>query len=258
MQSLLDADIIAPSTSSFASPIVLVRKKSGGLRMCVDYRRLNARTAMDSYAVPKIEDLFLTLSGARYFTSIDLSKAYYQVPLTERAERVSAFTTPFGLYKWLRMPMGLKNSAPCFQRLMETVFADMYLAELIVFLDDVLHGRTLEELEERTVAALERLRRFGLKLDPRKFIFGAERVRHLGFIISSEGVRPREDSGADDVAGTHHREGGEKLPGIRRFLPSFRSLLRSHSQATQQPNVRVRPSKVKEEGRQKGHFESVL
>ena len=87
--------------------------------------------------------------------------------------------------------MGLKNSAPCFQRLMETVFADMNLAELIVFLDDVLvHGRTLEELEERTVAALERLRRFGLKLDPRKCIFGAERVRHLGFIISSEGVRP--------------------------------------------------------------------
>ena len=83
IQGLLDAKIITPSMSPFASPIFLVRKKSGGLRMCVDYRRLNERTWLDSYAVPKIEDLFLTLNGARYFSSVDLSKAYYQVPMTE-------------------------------------------------------------------------------------------------------------------------------------------------------------------------------
>ena len=191
IQGLLDAEIIAPSASSFASPIVLVRKKNGGLRMCVDYRRLNSRTRQDSYAVPKIEDLFLTLSGARYFVSLDLSKAYYQVPMAKQAQEVSAFTTPFGLFRWLRMPMGLMNSAPCFQRLMEMVFRDMNLVELIVFLDDVLiHGRTLEELEERTITALEKLRSFGLKLDPQKCIFGTTKIRHLGFIISADGVRP--------------------------------------------------------------------
>ena len=169
IKELMDANIIEPSNSPYASPIVLVRKKSGNLRMCVDYRRINSRTWLDSYAVPKVEDLLLTLSGAKFFTSVDLCKAYYQVPLAERAKRLSAFTTPFGLFQWLRMPMGLKNSAPCFQRLMKKVFCDMNLAELIVFLDDILiHGSTLEELEEHTVAALERLRLFKLKLDPGK------------------------------------------------------------------------------------------
>ncbi len=79
IQSLLDASIIKPSTSPCASPIVLVRKKNGSLRMCVDYRQVNARTIRDCYALPKIEELFMTLSGAKFFTTMDLSKAYYQV-----------------------------------------------------------------------------------------------------------------------------------------------------------------------------------
>ena len=191
IQDLLDAQIISPSTSSFASPIVLVRKKSGALRMCVDYRKLNARTMKDAYSIPKIEDLFLTLSGAKYFTSVDLSKAYYQVPMTDRAKQFSAFTTPLGLFQWERMSMGLTNAPATFQRLMETVFRDMNLMELIVFLDDILiHGKTLEELEERTINVLERLRKFNLKLDPAKCIFGATEVKHLGYIVSDEGIRP--------------------------------------------------------------------
>ena len=191
LRGLLDAKIIIPGTSDFSSPIVVVRKKSGGIRMCVDYRRVNSRILKDTYAIPKIEDLFLTLNGAQYFSTMDLSKAYYQLPLTERAQRISNFTTPLGTFSWLRMPMGLKNSGSCFQRLMEKVFADMNLAELIVFLDDILvHGKTLEELEERTIAALDRLRRFKLKLDPKKCMFGASEVKHLGFRISREGIKP--------------------------------------------------------------------
>ena len=194
IQELLDAKIIKPSSSPYASPIVLVRKKSGALRMCIDYRKINAHTIKDSYAIPKIEDMFLTLSGAKFFTSMDLSRAYYQVPLTERAKLISAFTTPFGLYQFERMPMGLKNAPPTFQRLMEKVFADMNLTELIVFLDDILmHGRTLEELEERTIQALHRLRRFNLKLDPDKCVFGTSEVRHLGHVITDKGIKPDPD-----------------------------------------------------------------
>lgn len=191
LRGLLDAKIIAPVVSDFSSPIVVVRKKTGGIRMCVDYRRINSRILKDTYAIPKIEDLFLTLNGAQYFSTMDLSKAYYQIPLTERAQRISSFTTPLGTYSWLRMPMGLKNSGSCFQRLMEKVFSDMNLAELIVFLDDILvHGKTLEELEDRTIAALDRLRRFKLKLDPKKCMFGATEIKHLGFRISREGIKP--------------------------------------------------------------------
>jgi len=191
IQQLLDANIIKPSTSPFASPIVLVRKKNGALRMCIDYRRINARTVRDSYALPKIEDLFRTLSGSKFFTSVDLSKAYYQVPLSERAKKISAFATPFGLYEFERLSFGLVNAPMTFQRLMEQCFRDMNLVELIIFLDDVLiHAETLEELEERTIKVLERLRRFKLKLDPDKCVFCATEVKHLGFLISGEGIRP--------------------------------------------------------------------
>lgn len=191
IQELLDAKIISPSSSPYASPIVLVRKKNGKLRMCVDYRKINARTVKDSYAIPKIEDLLQTLSGAKFFTTMDLSKAYYQVPMTERAKEISAFGTPFGLFQFERMSMGMKNSPHTFQRLIEKVFVDMNLTELIVFLDDILvHAQTLEELEERTLHALQRLREYNLKLDPEKCVFGASRVKHLGYIISDKGIEP--------------------------------------------------------------------
>ena len=191
IQSLLDANIIKPSTSPYASPIVLVRKKNGSLRMCVDYRKVNARTIRDSYALPKIEELFMTLSGAKFFTTMDLSKAYYQVPLTERAKKISAFTTPFGLFEFQRLSFGLVNAPMTFQRLMERCFQDMNLAELIIFLDDVLvHAKSLEELEERTINVLARLRKYGLKLDPDKCMFCVKEVCHLGFLLTADGIRP--------------------------------------------------------------------
>lgn len=191
LKELLDAEIIKPSSSPYASPIVLVRKKSGQLRLCIDYRSVNARTIRDSYTVPKIEDLIKTLAGAQHFSQMDLSKAYYQVPLTDRAKKISAFTTPLGLYEFERLSFGMVNAPSTFQRLMERCLGDMNLAELIVFLDDVLvHGKTLQELGERTLKVLEKLRKYNLKLDPEKCVFGVREIRHLGFFISGEGVRP--------------------------------------------------------------------
>ena len=194
IQSLLEAKIIRPSNSPFASPIVLVRKKNGKLRMCVDYRKLNARTIRDSYNIPKIEDLLLTLNGAKYFSSLDLCKAYYQVPMTTKARKLSAFVTPFGLFEWDRLSFGLTNAPACFQRLMESVFCDMNLQQLIVFIDDVLiHAKTLPELEERTLAVLGRLIECNLKLDPSKCTFGATSVKHLGYVITEGNIKPDPD-----------------------------------------------------------------
>ena len=191
IQNLLDANIIEPSCSDYSSPIVIVRKKSGKIRMVIDYRKINNQILKDNYSIPKIEDLFTTLSGSKFYTSMDLSNAYYQIPLAKEAQRVSAFTTPVGNYQWLRMPMGLKNSGSQFQRIIEHVFADMNLLELIVFLDDILvHGKTLEDLETRTLNALSPLRKYKLKLDPAKCIFGASEVKHLGFIITGDCIKP--------------------------------------------------------------------
>ncbi|KAK7106579.1 hypothetical protein V1264_017813 [Littorina saxatilis] len=194
IQGLLDAQIIRPSNSPFASPIVLCRKKNGDLRLVCDYRAINSRTVRDSYAVPKIEDLFLTLSGAKWYTSMDLCKAYFQIPMTERAMKISAFVTPFGVFEWARLSQGLCNAPAQFQRILEGTFRDMNLVELIIFLDDLLvHGKTLEELEERTVKVLERLRKFKLKLDPAKCVFGATEIKHLGFVISENNIKPDPD-----------------------------------------------------------------
>ena len=191
LQELLDANIIKPSSSPYASPIVILRKRNGTLRLCIDYRKINARTIKDSYPLPKIEDLFMTLGSSKYFTAMDLSKAYYQVPLTERAKKISAFTTPMGLYEFERLSFGLVNAPATFQRLMENCFRDMNLVDLIIFLDDLLiHAETLEELEEKTIKVLERLRQHKLKLDPDKCAFGVKEVKHLGFMISGEGVKP--------------------------------------------------------------------
>ncbi|XP_025104583.1 uncharacterized protein K02A2.6-like [Pomacea canaliculata] len=116
---------------------------------------------------------------------------YYQVPLSERAKKISAFTTPFGLYEFQRLPFGLVNAPMTFQRLMDCCLSDMNLAELIIFLDDILvHGSNLQQLEDRTIRALERLRIFKLKLDPDKCIFATTEVRHLGYLVSAEGIRP--------------------------------------------------------------------
>ena len=194
INQLLEAGIIRPSHSPYASPIVLVRKKNGKLRMCVDYRKLNARTVRDSYNLPKIEDLLLTLSGSQYFTSLDLCKAYYQIPMTPKASKYSAFVTPFGLFEWDRLSFGLTNAPAVFQRLMENIFSDLNLRHLIIFIDDLLiHGKTLAELEERTCTVLQRLVDSGLKLDLSKCTFGTTSVKHLGYVVSDGNIYPDPD-----------------------------------------------------------------
>lgn len=257
IKGLLDAKIIRPSNSPFASPIVLVRKKNGALRMCIDYRRLNARTVKDSYSIPKIEDLLLTLNGAKFFTTLDLCKAYYQVPMTDRASKYSAFITPFGLYEWDRLSQGLANAPACFQRLMETVFSDMNLTQLIIFLDDILiHAKTLEELEERTIQVLQRLCKYNLRLDPEKCIFGATQVKHLGYVISEGTIRPDPDKIATvkDWPRPKTVKDVKSFIGFagfyRRFIPNFSSLARPLNDLT----VGYAPGSRSKSGKKQGQI----
>lgn len=233
LQGLLDANIITPSNSSFSSPIVLCRKKNFDLRLVCDYRLLNSRTIKDAYAVPKIEDLIMTLSGSKYFCSLDLCKAFYHVPMSEQAKKLSAFITPFGLFEWNRLSQGLVNAPSCFQRIMENVFRDMNLVELIIFLDDLLiHAGTWDELEERTVRVLERLRRFNLKIDPAKCVFGATEIKHLGFVFSEGSVRPDPDkvSAIKTWPKPKTVKDVKSLIGFanvyRRFIPNFSSMVK--------------------------------
>ena len=134
---MFDAGVVSPGQSPWASPVVLVRKKDGSIRFCIDYRRLNATTKFDAYPLPRVDETFETLAGAQWFTTLDLLSGYWQVGLTEAARQKSAFVTRRGLFLWNVMPFGLCNAPSTFERLMETVLAGLQWRTCLIYIDDV-------------------------------------------------------------------------------------------------------------------------
>lgn len=189
LRELLDSGIIRESESPFASPIVVVRKKNGAIRLCVDYRKLNTRTIKDAYALPNIEETFTALNGAKWFSVMDLKSGYYQVEVAEEDKPKTAFVCPLGFYEFNRMPQGVTNAPSTFQRLMEKCVGDLHLNEVLVFLDDlIVFSETLEEHEVRLMKVLTRLRDYGLKLSPEKCHFFRTSVKYLGHVVDAQGV----------------------------------------------------------------------
>ena len=137
LQVLLERGVIKPSQSDYASPIVLVRKKSGALRQCMDYHHLNAKTRKDAYSLLRIDKSLDALGRARYFSAIALASAYNQVEVHPDDRHKTAFTTLMGLCEYNRMPFGLCNVPGTFQRLMQTIFREELLQILLVYLDDI-------------------------------------------------------------------------------------------------------------------------
>ncbi|KAI5107461.1 hypothetical protein C0J45_3099, partial [Silurus meridionalis] len=189
INQLLDAQIIRESSSPYASPIVLVKKKDGSLRMCVDYRQLNSKTRRAAFPLPRIEETLDALTGARWFSTLDLASGYNQVPVTEGDKSKTAFCTPFGLFEWNGMPFGLCNAPSTFQRLMERLFGDQRHQSLLLYLDDiVVFSSSVTQHLERLEVVLGRLKREGLKAKLEKCVFFQEQVKYLGHVVSSQGV----------------------------------------------------------------------
>lgn len=185
LQELLQAGVIRESDSSFSSPIVVVRKKNGDVRLCIDYRKLNLQTVKDAYALPNLEEAFSTLTGSKWFSVLDLKSGYYQIEVKEADKPKTAFVCPMGFWEFNRMPQGVTNAPSTFQRLMERCMGEMNLKEVLVFLDNIIvFSKTLEEHEVRLMKVLARLREFGLKLSPEKCTFFQTSVKYLGHIVS--------------------------------------------------------------------------
>ena len=187
---MLEAGAIRPSQSPYSSNVVLVRKKDGSLRFCIDYRKLNSRTVKDAYTLSRIDDTIDTLIGAKYLSKLDLRSGYWQVEVKEEDKEKTAFTVGnLGFYECNRMAFGLTNAPATFQRLMERCLGDLNLKECWIFLDDILiFSETFEDHLSRLEALFSRHQQHGLKLKPSKCEIFKTSVRYLGHVVSQDGV----------------------------------------------------------------------
>ena len=189
LERLLKLGVIEPSKSCWASPVVLVTKKDGSIRLCVDYRRVNDLTLKDSYPLPRIDDSIDTLRGSKWFSTLDLASGYWQVPMDSKDIDKTAFTTPFGLYHFTVMPFGLANAPATFERMMEQVLSGLHWEICLIYIDDVIvFSRTFEEHLVRLHQVLSRIKEANLKLSPSKCKLSRHSVEYLGHVVSQGGV----------------------------------------------------------------------
>ena len=223
---LLEHGLAVPSKSPWASPCLLVPKEGGQSRLVVDYRKVNAVTISDAYPLPRVDDLVDSVGQCQFISKIDLLKGYHQIPLTERAQLISAFVTPFGLYQYLVMPFGLRNSPATFQRTMNYILQD--LSGVNVYLDDVIICTdTWPQHLQRLADVIRRLEDHHLTVNLAKTVFGSAVVTYLGHEVGQGSVRPKA-ANVDAIASyppPSTRKALMRFLGMagfyRRFCPNF-------------------------------------
>lgn len=188
---LLESEIITPSKSAYGSPIVLIRKRDNTYRFCIDFRKLNQKTVKDSYPLPHIGQTLDLLHGSKYFTTLDLTAGFHQIPIRECDRHKTAFICDFGLFQFSKLPFGLVNGPASFERTMDTIFSDLREDRIFVYVDDILCASPdLETHLAKLEIVFKRLRKHGLKIKPNKCRFLARETTYLGHKIDHIGIRP--------------------------------------------------------------------
>ena len=205
LQDMLDGGAIWPSNSPWCNAVVLVRKKDGTLRFCIDLWRLNTRTKKDSYPLPRMQETMESMVGARFFSSMDLKSGFWQVKMSEESRQYTAFTVgSLGVYEFLWMPYGLCNAPATFQRLMQNCLGELNLTYALVYLDDVIvYSHTEEDHLRQLQAVFERFQEHGLKVKLSKCSFLREQITFLGHEVFADGMTP----------------GNQNLKGIAEMAP---------------------------------------
>ena len=190
----METGVIEPSNSPWASALVPAFKKGGGIRWAIDYRKLNEVTVPDSYPLPSISENLEKLQGSKIFSALDAASAYHTVKVKEQCRPYLAFTTPYGLFQYARMPFGPRNAPACYARFIELALQRLRSPYILAYLDDIIvHTHTLEQHLEEVRKTLEMHRTAGIKLRASKCEFFKEEINYLGFRITPNGIGMRED-----------------------------------------------------------------
>ena len=231
IENMLEKGIIEPSESAWSSPIVLVTKKDKSVRFCVDYRKLNLCTKKDAYPLPNISDCLDSLSGSRYFSTLDLASGYWQVEMDETDKHKTAFVTHKGLFQFKVLPFGLTNAPATFERLMELILRGLQWERCLVYLDDIISfGKNFQDCLDNLSLVFQKLRSAQLKLKPSKCSLFQERVKFLGHIVSPDGIEcdPEKICDVDKWPVPKNVTDVRSFLGLasyyRRFIPCFAQL----------------------------------
>ena len=190
VNNLLTKYLIEPTLSEWAAPKMLVPQKDGSYRLVIDYRKLNSQTVKTSWPLPRIKDILGSLQGSCYFSNLNLAKGFHQMEIEEEDQHLTSFITPFGLYKWKKMPMRLCNSPGAFQRLRELVLTGLTYEIVLVYIDDIIvYGRSFEEHLKNLAITLGRIEDANLKISPSKYKLFQISIRFLGHVISKDRIQ---------------------------------------------------------------------
>jgi hypothetical protein len=189
INKLVKDGMLQPSTSTWVSPIVIVKKKDGQLRLCQDYRKLNMITKKDHYPMPVMEDLMVQLSNKKYFTTLDCRSGYWQLKMAPEDVYKTAFITHDGVFEFLRLPFGITNGCAIFQRMMDKVLGPLRGVCCAVYIDDILiYSDTLEEHFQHIQQVFDRLRAANVSLKSSKCKFFMDEVLFLGHTVNAKGI----------------------------------------------------------------------
>ena len=231
VNDMLSQGVIQPSTSPWSSPIVLVKKKDGSYRFCIDYRKLNSVTNIDAHPLPRVDDLLEALNGNTIFSTLDLRSGYWQVGMHPSDCEKTAFSTPGGLYEFLRLPYGLSNAPATFSRAIGIVLSGLTYAECLCYFDDVIiFSKNMSEHCTRLTAVLNRFRQHNLRVKASKCSFGADKVVYLGHTVSHEGIHtdPKKIKVLKDLPSPSNLENLRSFLGLagyyRKLIPDFATL----------------------------------
>lgn len=230
INKMLEEDVIEECESAWAAPALLIPKKDGTFRFCVDYRKLNSITKSDSYPLPVIDDILQNTKKGCYMSTIDLKSGYWQVPVREEDRDKTAFITPFGIHRFKRLPFGLSNGPATFQRLMDRFRSGSTLKDVIIFayLDDiVIMSDTFDKHIRDLQSVFERLRLFNLRANRAKCVFAKESIKYLGHVINTEGVAPDPNKVSavldmkEPTSVKHLQSFLQTCSWFRKFIPNF-------------------------------------